>query len=382
MSHSHRKSVLVVFGTRPEAIKLAPVILALKNDPRFNVFTCSSGQHKDMVAPVCGLFGIDIDFDLGIMVPGQSLDHITTAILQGLPSVFNQTNPDAVMVQGDTTTAFASALSAFHHKISIAHVEAGLRTQDLTSPWPEEGNRALIGRLATYHFPPTEAACSNLIAEKAHGQIVTTGNTVVDAALVASDMITGVKEAEIALRLGVSNGKRPKILFTMHRRESHGEPVRKMFSALREIAEEHDVDILFPVHPNPNIHGPAHELLGAVPNIHLLNPMDYDEIIFSLKNARILITDSGGLAEEAPTFKTPALILRESTERPESIDAGGAVLIGYDTDRLKTFVRELLTDSETYRTMAAAPNPFGDGQASQRICDLLAADVAELAQAA
>jgi UDP-N-acetylglucosamine 2-epimerase (non-hydrolysing) len=214
------------------------------------------------------------------------------------------------------------------------------------------------------------------------GEILTTGNTVVDAAKVAAKKIAGAREAQIALRLGLSNTKRPKILFTMHRRESHGQPVRQVFQALREIASENDVEILFPVHPNPNIHGPAHAMLGDVSNIHLLNPLDYDEVIFSLKNARILVTDSGGLAEEAPTFGTPALILRESTERPESIDAGGAVLIGYDTDRLKSLVRDLLADGETYRSMAAAPNPFGDGKASLRICDVLAGPAAKLARAA
>jgi len=325
-----------------------------------------------MVKPVCDLFGIVIDYDLDVMLPGQSIDHVTTAVLQRLPAVIEHERPDLVVVQGDTTTAFAAALSAFYHKVDVAHVEAGLRTHDLASPWPEEGNRALIGRLATYHFPPTVASRENLLRERVVGPVEVTGNTVVDAALIAASKIEGARADAIATRLGLHDAARPLILFTMHRRESHGEPVARMFAALRDLAEHHDVDVLFPVHPNPNIHGPAHAILSDVPNIRLVDPLDYDEVVFALQRARILITDSGGLAEEAPTFGTPALILRESTERPESIEAGGATLIGYDTERLKQMVRDLLTDGDLFRSMSSAPNPFGDGRAAERICDVLA----------
>jgi UDP-N-acetylglucosamine 2-epimerase len=376
------RNVLVVFGTRPEAIKLAPVVTALQEDGRFNVTVCSSGQHRDMVRPVCDLFGITIDHDLDVMQPGQTIDYITAAILQKLPAVFEATQPEIVIVQGDTTTAFAAALSAFYRNIKIAHVEAGLRTNNLQSPWPEEGNRALISRIAEYHFAPTRASYDNLLAESARGQLLVTGNTVVDAAASASHRIAGVREKEIGLRLGITGFDRNRILFTMHRRESFGEPVERVFRALLSIAQSHDVEILFPVHPNPNITEPARRLLGTQPNIRLLTPLEYDELIFALKHARLLITDSGGLAEEAPTFNTPTLILRENTERAESVDTGGAVLVGYDTARLEALTAELLSDGDLYRTMSAAPNPFGDGLASRRIAACLSGSPADIAEAA
>jgi UDP-N-acetylglucosamine 2-epimerase (non-hydrolysing) len=376
------QNILLVFGTRPEAIKLAPVALALDADPRFNVSICSTGQHRDMVSPVCELFGLQVDHDLDLMVPGQTIDHVTTATLSRLPEVFAKTRPDRIIVQGDTSTAFAAGLSAFFHKIPIAHVEAGLRTHDLRSPWPEEGNRALLSRIADLHFAPTLEARANLQRENVAGEIVVTGNTVVDAAQIAAKRVAGVKGLQIATRLGVSTTDRKKILFTMHRRESFGEPVERVFQALRTIAETNDVEILFPVHPNPNVAGPAQRILGRTDNVRLLPPLAYDEMIFVLKKAHLLVTDSGGLAEEAPTFGKPALILRESTERPECVDSGNALLLGYDTVRLQALVSELLGDGERYRAMSAAPNPFGDGHASSRIVDTLAGHAVSLAAAA
>ena len=261
-----QQKILVVFGTRPEAIKLAPVILAFQGDARFAVVTCSTGQHRDLILPALELFGLRVDHDLNVMQPGQSIDHVTIGILQKLPEVFSAEQPDLVIVQGDTSTTFAAALSAFYHKIPIAHVEAGLRTHDLGSPWPEEGNRALVSRLADYHFAPTPAAYENLLRENVGGQILMTGNTVVDAALIASRNLQGIRELEIALRLSMSSTEQKRILFTMHRRESFGEPVERVLKTLRTIARQHDVEIVFPVHPNPHIAGPARRILSGMPN--------------------------------------------------------------------------------------------------------------------
>jgi UDP-N-acetylglucosamine 2-epimerase (non-hydrolysing) len=363
--YGQRRTVMVIFGTRPEAIKLAPVVLALRADSRFKLVTCSTGQHRDMVKPVCDFFGVTIDYDLEIMVAGQTIDHVASSVLLKLPAVFAVEKPDIVIVQGDTTTALAGALSSYFHKIEIAHVEAGLRSHDLSSPWPEEGNRALVGRLATYHFAPTRAAYDNLMRENAGGTIAVTGNTVVDAALIAAERINGWQEMQLALHLSVSATDRKKILFTMHRRESFGEPVERVFRALRKIARSNNVEVIFPVHPNPNVAEPAHRLLGAEPNVRLLEPLSYPETIFMLKKADILISDSGGLAEEAPTFGTPALILRESTERPECVASGNAILVGYNTDRLEQLVSELLTGGPLHQRMSNAPSPFGDGKASR-----------------
>lgn len=364
------RKVLVVMGTRPEAIKLAPVVRALQTDARFKVVTCISGQHRDMVRPICELFGVLIDHDLDVMTAGQSLDSLTARIVEALPPVFSAEQPDLVVVQGDTTTAFAAALSAFYHKVPVAHVEAGLRTHDLSSPWPEEGNRAMISRLATHHFAPTEAALRNLVHERAPGRITVTGNTVVDAARLAANQMRGARELQIAARLGLAKNRRT-ILFTMHRRESFGEPAKQVFTALAALAEQHDVDVLFPVHPNPAIRIPAEQILGSCPRIRLVNPLGYDEIICALQRCHLLLTDSGGLAEEAPTFSLPALVLRESTERPECVESGNARLVGHNVALLNSLVGELLKGGSLYQSMASAPNPFGDGHAAMRILDAL-----------
>ena len=376
------KKVLVAFGTRPEAIKLAPVIRALGQDDRFEVYTCSTGQHREMVRPVCDFFDIPVDHDLDVMRPGQSLDHIATTILRRMPSVLEEVRPDLVVVQGDTATAFSAALAAFFARVKIAHVEAGLRTYDLSSPWPEEGFRAMVGRIADFNFAPTERAHRNLVNECAQGEIVVTGNTVVDAALTAAEKLDGLPSIKLALRLGISATDRKKILFTMHRRESFGEPVERVLSALNDIALKNDVEVLFPVHPNPNICEPARRILGANPNVRLLQPLSYDELVFVLRTSTILVTDSGGLAEEAPTFRKPTLVLRETTERPECIECGTAKLVGTDAERLAQLVAELLSGGCLYETMAAAPNPFGDGRAAERIVNYLAEPADVLAAAA
>lgn len=379
---SKSRNVLVLIGTRPEAIKLAPVVLAMQTDHRFKVSVCSTGQHRDLISPVCDFFGIAPDYDLEVMRPGQTVDHVTTSILDRLPAILSAVTPDVVIVQGDTATAFAGALSAFFHRISIGHVEAGLRTFDLSSPWPEEGFRTLVGRLADFHFAPTERARRNLVHEGAQGEILVTGNTVVDAAKTAARKLHGIKAQQIAVRLGISSTVRKKILFTMHRRESFGEPVERVLTAMRDIAAREDVEILFPVHPNPNVFGPAQQILGNSPNVRLLQPLSYDEMIFAMQACTIVVTDSGGLAEEAPTFGKPALILRESTERPECIECGNAILVGQDADKLQFSVASLLTGGNLFDRMTSAPNPFGDGRASERIVNQLAGDSADLAAAA
>lgn len=378
----NEQRVLIVFGTRPEAIKLAPVILALRAHPGVSVHCCATGQHRDMAKPVCDFFGVDPDFDLGVMQPGQTLEGLTATILSALPEVFRKVRPDVVIVQGDTATAYAAALCAFFHKIRIAHVEAGLRTFDLGAPWPEEGFRSMIGRLADYHFAPTEGAYRNLVNEGVRGELVVTGNTVVDAARIAARTIEGARSQQIALRLGTTSLSRKKILFTMHRRESFGDGVERVLTALGEIALEEDVDVLFPVHPNPCISEPARRILGANPNVRMVEPLAYDEAIFALQNCSILVTDSGGLAEEAPTFGIPTLILRETTERPESVDCGNAMLIGQNTTKFRAAVSELLTGGALFATMGSAPNPFGDGWAAQRIAAALGGPAAALAAAA
>lgn len=382
MSSISARRILIVFGTRPEAIKLAPVIMALKQDERFEVVTCSTGQHAHMVQPVCSFFNVAIDHDLAVMEEGQSLHHVTSAILRRFPDVLRAARPDLVIVQGDTATAFSASLAAFYAQIDVAHVEAGLRTFDLRSPWPEEGFREMVGRLARYHFAPTDRAYRNLLSEGAPGELLVTGNTVVDAARIAAARIRGPLELQIAAKLGVSSTDRKKILFTMHRRESFGDPVEKVLTAIGDLARSSDVELLYPVHPNPCVAEPARRILGSNSNVRLLPPLGYDETIFAIQASSFLITDSGGLAEEAPTFNKPALILRESTERPECVECGAAKLVGYDTGLLDDLAQQLLSGGDLYTTMSSARNPFGDGFAADRIAACLGSSRQPLAAAA
>jgi UDP-N-acetylglucosamine 2-epimerase (non-hydrolysing) len=368
-----RIEAMIVFGTRPEVIKLAPVAHALAANDAFHLTLVSSDQHRDMIAPVCKLFDLRIDHHLDVMKPGQSLAYLTSAVTQGMNELLERSKPDVVIVQGDTTTAFAGALSAFYHKIPIAHVEAGMRTGDLYSPWPEEANRILISRLAAYHYPPTAGAAGNLRAEGIPDDaIVTTGNTVIDAARhIGKQQFGKETRAAMAAELGITPGQ--FILFTMHRRESFGGGVERVFKALDLFARQHKIDVIFPVHPNPNVAGPAHAFLGQNPHIRLIAPLDYERMVFALANCKFLITDSGGLVEEAPTFCKPVLVLRETTERRESVDAGGAILVGTDTEKLTRLAAELTETGPLHEQMSRAPNPFGDGRASLRIADHLAA---------
>lgn len=364
--------VLVVFGTRPEAIKLAPVILELRNRRNVRVVVCSTGQHRDMIAPVCELFGIDPDYDLDLMRPGQSLTYVAAAITEGLTPILERERPDIALVQGDTTTAFAAALSCFYNKVQVGHVEAGLRTWNTESPWPEEMHRVLVGKMASLHFAPTPGAAENLIRERVdRDDIEITGNTVVDAAKMVADGFDAERSGQLAQLLGLTDPGKPLVLFTMHRRESFGRPVEAVFEAVRRFCAEHEVQLLFPVHPNPNISEPAHRILGDAANVRLCQPLDYEQVVFALSRCRFLITDSGGLVEEAPTFRKPVLVLRENSERRESIDAGGAILCGTNTNKLLRLAEQLLHGGPLFATMSAARNPFGDGKASARIADSL-----------
>jgi UDP-N-acetylglucosamine 2-epimerase (non-hydrolysing) len=365
---------LVVIGTRPEAIKLAPVVAALADQAVFDVAVCNTGQHGDLVDPICRLFSIPVRYDLGVMRHAQDLTYLAGAVTQKLGAVIAQEKPSVCIVQGDTMTALAGALAGFYQRVPVAHVEAGLRTRDLAEPWPEEANRMLITRLSRLHFAPTPAALAALTEEGVdRAFIYLTGNTVIDA---AARMLRQVREREPAHPAPLTTDD-PLVLFTMHRRESWGEPMRQVFMAMRRFANENPVQIVFPVHPNPSVREAAEAFLGGLSNVRLLPPLDYDEMIHLLDQCRFVITDSGGLIEEAPAFGKPVLIVRQTTERQEAVVCGGAALCGYDGDRLLELAETLLRDSALYRTMAAAPNPFGDGRAAQRIARALADAVRE-----
>ncbi|MBN3966967.1 UDP-N-acetylglucosamine 2-epimerase (non-hydrolyzing) [Pseudomonas gregormendelii] len=369
---------LCVFGTRPEAIKMAPLVLALDADNRFDAKVCVTGQHREMLDQVLDLFTISPDFDLNVMKPGQDLTDVSSAIMQGLRSVFLQFKPDIVLVHGDTATTFAASLAAYYHQIPVAHVEAGLRTGNLFSPWPEEGNRKLTGVLTKLHFAPTETSQANLLREGVNpGSITVTGNTVIDALLgviarLDQDPILNAKAAAPSAFLDPS---RKLILVTGHRRESFGDGFERICQALMEVAQQHpEVDIVYPVHLNPNVREPVNRLLTGIGNIYLIDPLDYLPFIYMMSRAYIILTDSGGIQEEAPSLGKPVLVMRDTTERPEAVAAGTVKLVGTDTVNMIREINRLLTDPVAYRTMSFAHNPYGDGKACQRIIDALLAN--------
>ncbi|MCK1793684.1 non-hydrolyzing UDP-N-acetylglucosamine 2-epimerase [Pseudomonas violetae] len=368
---------LCVFGTRPEAIKMAPLVLALANDDRFDAKVCVTGQHREMLDQVLELFNITPDFDLNIMKPGQDLTDVSTAIMQGLKSVFTQFKPDIVLVHGDTATTFAASLAAYYHQIPVAHVEAGLRTGNLYSPWPEEGNRKLTGALTKLHFAPTETSQANLLREGINAaSIIVTGNTVIDALLgviarLDQDPELNAKAAEPSAFLDQS---RKLVLVTGHRRESFGDGFERICQALMEVAQQHpEVDIVYPVHLNPNVREPVNRLLTGIKNIYLIDPLDYLPFVYMMSRAYIILTDSGGIQEEAPSLGKPVLVMRDTTERPEAVAAGTVKLVGTDTDNMVRELNRLLTDTAAYRTMSFAHNPYGDGKACERILNALIA---------
>lgn len=367
--------VLCIFGTRPEAIKMAPLALALAADERFDARVCVTGQHREMLDQVLTLFNIKPEFDLNIMKSGQDLTDVSAAILQGMKQVFNQFRPDMVLVHGDTATTFAASLAAYYQKIPVAHVEAGLRTGNIYSPWPEEANRKLTGALASLHFAPTEISRDNLLREGVSPEsIVVTGNTVIDALLGVVKRLEHDPElyAKAAAPAAFLTPDRKLVLVTGHRRESFGGGFERICQALLELAKQYpEVDIVYPVHLNPNVREPVKRLLTGVSNIYLIEPLDYLPFVHLMSRSNIILTDSGGIQEEAPALGKPVLVMRETTERPEAVAAGTVKLVGTDVDNIVRELSNLLSDQQAYAAMSYAHNPYGDGKACQRIIDAL-----------
>ena len=361
------KNILCVIGTRPEAIKMAPVILALKKESWANTRILATAQHRHMLDQVNDFFAIDPDIDLNIMRPNQALTTLTARLLLELDDVLEAERPDVVLVQGDTTTVMTVALACFYHRIPIGHVEAGLRTWDMQNPFPEEVNRVIAGKLARWHFAPTERSRHNLLKEGVlDSEIIVTGNTVIDALL-----MTAAKDLELAVPL---EPNKRLVLVTSHRRENFGEPLRNICRALRTLAESNPaVQFLYPVHPNPNVKDVAHEFLAELPNFTLCEPLDYAPFIAAMKRAHLILTDSGGVQEEAPALGKPVLVLRDETERPEAVVEGVVKLVGANYERIIEETQRLLDDDGAYRAMARGVSPYGDGLASGRIVSTLAA---------
>jgi UDP-N-acetylglucosamine 2-epimerase (non-hydrolysing) len=367
------KLVYIILGTRPEAIKLAPVIKVFQNAPGFTLRVILTGQHREMVEQVMQLFHLKADRDLEIMQPKQSLSDITNRSLQGLEGLFAQEKPDLVIVQGDTTTAFAAALAAFYHQIPIGHVEAGLRTDNLFNPFPEEANRRLISQITQLHFAPTQLAVKNLQNSGVLGEIHLTGNTVIDALL---DVASSQPSCDIP---GLEWEKYRVLLATVHRRENWGEPLQGIAQGFLEILEKFpDTALLLPLHRNPTVREPLEALLGKHPRVFLTEPLDYSELVGAIMRSHLLLTDSGGLQEEAPSLGKPVLVLRETTERPEAVTAGTAKLIGTDSQNIVANATELLSNYAAYDGMANAINPFGDGKAAQRILEVVSRYIRDL----
>ena len=365
-----KSRTLAIFGTRPEAIKMAPVVQCLENAPEFESSVCVTAQHREMLDQVLALFSISPDVDLDIMSPGQSLDQLTAALVSGLGPVMDRFRPDLVLVHGDTTTTFAASLSAFYRKIPVAHVEAGLRTGNRYSPWPEELNRRLTGSLATLHFAPTRRARDNLLAEGvSRNSIFVTGNTVIDALLSVRALAPGSNVAQQLI--AKLDPDRRLLLVTGHRRESFGRGFEQLCQGLRELARRQDVEIVFPVHLNPKVRDPVHRLLADVPGIHLVEPLDYLPFVALMDRAEIIITDSGGIQEEAPSLGKPVLVTRETTERPEAVEAGTVRLVGTESTRIVDEVTRLLESRDAYLQMTHVHNPYGDGKAAERIVETL-----------
>jgi UDP-N-acetylglucosamine 2-epimerase (non-hydrolysing) len=364
--------VLVVFGTRPEAIKMAPLVKALQQDERFNTKVCVTGQHREMLDQVLELFEITPDFDLNIMKSGQDLYDVTSRILLGMRDVLNDFKPDKVFVHGDTTTTMSTTLAAYYQQIPVAHVEAGLRTGNIYSPWPEEANRKLTGAIAEYNFAPTELSKQNLLNEGvAESSIFVTGNTVIDALLTVVEKIENDQalNTQLAALFPYLDASKKLILVTGHRRESFGTGFENMCQAIKNIASRNDVQVIYPVHLNPNVQEPVNRLLTDLANVHLIAPLDYLPFIYLMNRSHIILTDSGGIQEEAPSLGKPVLVMRDTTERPEAVDAGTVKLVGTDVDKITTNVNNLLDDKRAYQAMSFAHNPYGDGKASQRIID-------------
>ena len=369
------KKILLVFGTRPEAIKMAPLVKALQKDTEhFETRVCVTAQHRQMLDQVLEVFGITPEYDLNIMAPNQDLYDITAKVLLGLREVLKDFRPDTVLVHGDTTTSMAASLAAFYMQIPVGHVEAGLRTYNMLSPWPEEMNRQVTDRICTYYFAPTEQSKVNLLQENIDAKkIFITGNTVIDALLMAVDIISttaGVKEkmAKELQEKGYTVGDREYILVTGHRRENFGDGFLHICKAIKELAALHpEMDIVYPVHLNPNVQKPVYELLSGLSNVYLISPLDYLPFIYAMQHSTLLLTDSGGVQEEAPSLGKPVLVMRDTTERPEAVEAGTVKLVAPNAEAIVSNVTALLLDKEMYKRMSETHNPYGDGQACERI---------------
>lgn len=363
---------LFCFGTRPEAIKMAPVVKEVRAQGH-KAIICLTGQHKDMIKPFMKFFDLDADFDLDIMKPNQSLSLITASILSKMEEVISLSKPDVVMVQGDTTSTFACALSAFYHKIPVAHIEAGLRTGDIYSPFPEECNRKLVSAFANYFYPPTELSKSNLALENIVNNVLVTGNTGIDTLRLTIDQIRNFDvESSLLNKYKFIDFSKKIILTTIHRRENHGLPLEHICNAIANIAKHDDVEFVIPVHLNPNVQKFIHEKFSNINNVHLLQPLDYVDFTWFMYKSFIIISDSGGVQEEGPFFKKPILILRESTERQEGVLAQVSKLVGSNCDLITNEANKLLSDSNYYQSFLKNDNPFGDGHASKLIVrDLL-----------
>ena len=371
-----RKKILTIFGTRPEAVKMAPVVQALgERQARFECRVCVTAQHRQMLDQVLELFAIKPDFDLDLMLPGQSLAGLTSSALQGIDRVLAEYAPDLVLVHGDTATTLAASLAAYYRRIDVGHVEAGLRTGNIYAPWPEEVNRRLAGMIARFHFAPTEWAKRNLLAEGVDPErILVSGNTVIDALLSVGARIRQSDRLQQQLRQQfrfLDPGKR-LLLVTGHRRENFGEGFTRICQALRQLVKTHaDIEVVYPVHLNPQVREPVHRLLSGLNSVHLIEPLDYLPFVYLMEQAYLIITDSGGVQEEAPSLGKPVLVMRDTTERPEAVEAGTARLVGTATKSIVDHASVLLTDSRTYQAMARLANPYGDGQAAGRIVSML-----------
>lgn len=372
------KKVLVVFGTRPEAIKMAPLVKALEAESLVDFKVCVTAQHREMLDQVLEIFDIKPDYDLNLMKAGQDLYDITANVLLGMKDVLSDYQPDIVLVHGDTTTTSATSLSAFYQKIKVGHVEAGLRTGDIYSPWPEEANRQITGVLSTYHFAPTSNSQENLLKEnKKSEDIIVTGNTVIDALFLALDKIENSKELKEKVISTINNQykmdeSKKLILVTGHRRENFGQGFINICKALKTLAlNNQDIDIVYPVHLNPNVQKPVKEILSDVPNVYLINPLQYEQFIYLMRQSYFIITDSGGVQEEAPSLGKPVLVMRDTTERPEALEAGTVKLVGTDKQVIVKEAQKLLDDDMAYEKMSRAHNPYGDGKACQRIVDFI-----------
>jgi UDP-N-acetylglucosamine 2-epimerase (non-hydrolysing) len=368
-------SILFVFGTRPEAIKMAPLVVLLQADSLFHVSVCVTAQHREMLDQVLSLFDIKPEFDLNVMSDNQDLSSITTKIISGLKDVLIEVEPDLVVVHGDTTTSMAASLAAYYQQVKVAHVEAGLRTGDIYSPWPEELNRKIISDIACLHFAPTESAKANLLKEGVkEDSIFVTGNTVIDSLLSTvkklAENIT-LKDS-VAAEFSFLRSESKLVLITGHRRENFGEGFINICEAIRSLAESHDdVDFVYPLHLNPNVRDPVLKLLENINNVHLIEPQGYLPFVYLMERSYLVLTDSGGIQEEAPTLGKPVLVMRENTERPEAVDAGVAKLVGVNVAKIVQAAESLLVNRSEYERMSVIANPYGDGYSSQRILDVL-----------